>query len=132
MQRISYRKIAFVAMIILTMALIGCRTAPVYNVTEAPVNASGKVSSNDVKKAIISADAGLGWQMKEVKPGHIVGTLFLRKHMASVDIPYSDKSYSINYKDSSELNYDNGNIHSNYNGWVQNLDRAIQARLVAM
>lgn len=132
MHKINLTKIAFIGMIVLTMALIGCRTSPVLNVTDAPVNATGQVSNSDVKKAIISAGAGLGWQMKEVKPGHIVGTLFLRKHMASVDIPYSSSSYSINYKDSSELNYDNGNIHSNYNGWVQNLDRAIQARLVAM
>ena len=104
MQSTSIKKIAFVAMIVLTMALIGCRTSPVFNVTDAPINASGKVTSNDVKKAILAAGAGLGWQMKETKPGHIVGTLFLRKHMAAVDIPYSNNSYSINYKDSSELN----------------------------
>lgn len=116
-------------MILLTVALIGCRSAPVYNVTEAPVSASEKASAEDVKKAILSAGASLGWQMKEVEPGHIVGNLFLRKHHAVVDIPYSKENYSINYKDSSELNYDGTNIHSNYNGWVQNLDRAIQARL---
>ena len=126
------RKLAFVAMIALTMGLIGCRTAPVYNVEEAPVNASGKVSAENVKKAIMSAGAGLGWQMKEVKPGQIVGSIFLRKHSAVVDIPYSATKYSIIYKDSTELKYDGSMIHSNYNGWIQNLDRAIQARLVAM
>ena len=50
MQSTSIKKIAFVAMIVLTMALIGCRTSPVFNVTDAPINASGKVTSNDVKK----------------------------------------------------------------------------------
>ena len=129
MKKTTIRKIAFSAMIVLTMALIGCRTAPVYNVTDAPVNVSEKATAEDVKKAILSAGAGLGWQMKEVEPGHIVGSLFLRKHSAVVDIPYSKDSYSINYKDSSELDYDGSNIHSNYNGWIQNLDRAIQARL---
>ncbi|MCU7844746.1 MAG: hypothetical protein KZQ93_12990 [Candidatus Thiodiazotropha sp. (ex Monitilora ramsayi)] len=126
------RKLAFVAMIALTMGLIGCRTAPVYNVEEAPVNASSKVSAENVKKAIMSAGAGLGWQMKEVKPGQIVGSIFLRKHSAVVDIPYSATKYSIIYKDSTELKYDGSMIHSNYNGWIQNLDRAIQARLVTM
>ncbi|MEJ2456472.1 MAG: hypothetical protein P8103_20310 [Candidatus Thiodiazotropha sp.] len=129
MKKTTFRKIAFVAMIVFTMALIGCRTAPVYNVTDAPINASEKATAEDVKKAILSAGAGLGWQMKEVEPGHIVGSLFLRKHSAVVDIPYSTESYSITYKDSTELKYDGTNIHGNYNGWIQNLDRAIQARL---
>jgi PBP1b-binding outer membrane lipoprotein LpoB len=133
MKKITFRKIAFVAVITLTLALIGCRTAPVYNVTDAPVNtATEKTTMVDIKKAIMSAGASLGWQMKEIKPGHIVGSLFLRKHSAVVDIPYTTKSYSINYKDSTELGYDGSNIHSNYNGWIQNLDRAIQARLSAM
>ncbi len=132
MQKKTVRKIAFAAMIVLTMALIGCRTAPVYNVTEAPINTSEKATAVDVKKAILSAGASLGWQMKEVEPGHIVGSLFLRRHSAVVDIPYTTESYSITYKDSTELNYDGSNIHSNYNGWVQNLDRAIQARLSAI
>lgn len=132
MKKATFKKIAFTAMVVLTMALIGCRTAPVYNVTDTAVNVSGKATADDVKQAIMSAGAGLGWQMKEVKPGHIVGSLFIRKHSAVVDIPYSTKSYSITYKDSTELKYDGTNIHNNYNGWVQNLDRAIQARLSAL
>ena len=42
---------------------------------------------------------------------------------------YSVKSYSIRYKDSTELGYDGGSIHQNYNGWVQNLDKGIRAQL---
>ncbi len=132
MKKITYKKLAFIAMITLTLALIGCRTAPVYNVTEAPVDVSSSATATDVKKAIMVAGAGLGWQMKEVEPGHIVGSLFLRKHSAVVDIPYSTSSYSIVYKDSTELKYDGTNIHSNYNGWIQNLDRAIKASLSAI
>ncbi|MCU7853073.1 MAG: hypothetical protein KZQ80_12775 [Candidatus Thiodiazotropha sp. (ex Monitilora ramsayi)] len=128
----NFKKLAFIAVIVLTIGLIGCRTAPVYNVTDAPVNASSKISATDVKKAIMSAGAGLGWQMKEVKPGHIVGSLFLRKHSAVVDIPFTTSGYSIQYKDSTELGYDGSNIHGNYNGWIQNLDRSIQARLASM
>jgi hypothetical protein len=132
MKKTTFKKMAFVAMIVLTTALIGCRTAPVYNVTEAPVNVSDKATADDIKKAILGAGAGLGWQMKVVEPGHIEGRLFLRKHSAIVDIPYSTNTYSITYKDSTELKYDGSTIHSNYNGWIQNLDRAIQARLSAL
>ena len=64
--------------------------------------------------------------MKEAEPGHIVGTLHLRKHMAIVDIPYSTNSYSILYKDSAQLDYNGDTIHQNYNGWITNLNNAIQ------
>ena len=39
------------------------------------------------------------------KPGYIVGTLHLREHEAVVDILYDTKSYSILYKSSQNLQY---------------------------
>ena len=47
-------------------------------------------------------------------------------------VVYDTKSYSIKYKDSSNLNYDGKSIHKNYNGWVENLDKAIRSNLVAL
>jgi hypothetical protein len=120
--------VVFVSLI----AIVGCRAvAPVYNVEKAPVvsDAGTNVGADQVKKAIIRGGAGLGWMMKPVAAGHIVGTLNLRKHMAKVDIHYDAKSYSIKYKDSVELKYDGTNIHPNYNGWVQNLQRNIDIQL---
>ncbi len=129
----KFRSLAIIALVAAMAVVTGCRTAPVYNVEKAPVSTtSGKVSQDDVRNAIMQAGTSLGWVMKEVGPGHIVGTLNLREHMAQVDIPYSAKAYSIQYKNSANLKYDGSVIHSNYNGWVQNLDRAIQSRLVAM
>lgn len=110
----------------------GCRTAPVYSVDNAAVGASGKHTTSDVGKAIIRAGNSLGWQMKKVSPGKIIGTLHLRKHMAQVEITYNSKAYSINYKDSAELHYDGSTIHSNYNGWVQNLNRSILTQFNTM
>jgi hypothetical protein len=107
----------------------GCRIAPIYNVTEAPVVSNKPVSTADVEKAILRAGATLGWQMTVVKPGTVQGTLNLRTHQAVVDIPYTTKSYSILYKDSVNLDYNGREIHSNYNGWIQNLDKAIKAQL---
>lgn len=113
----------------LLIILAGCRANPVFNIENAPIEMSTKHSSKDIKKAIIRAGASLGWQMKSKKSGHIVGTLFLRKHVAVVDIKYTKKDYSITYKSSQNLNYDGVNIHKNYNSWVQNLNRQIQAQL---
>lgn len=112
-------------------ALAACaRTAPIYNVTGMPVQANkSNPTVDDVGKAIARAGAGLGWQMIAVKPGAMVGTLHLRDHVAVVDIAYDAKTYNISYKNSDNLNYDGQNIHKNYNGWIQNLDRAIKVQL---
>lgn len=87
----------------------------------------------DVQKAIIAAGVGLGWQMAISKPGEIIGTLNVRSHQAVVTIPYTSKTYSILYKDSSNLNYnaEKQTIHQNYTGWIQRLDGAIRSRLTA-
>ena len=112
----------------LLLVLAGCRSNPIMNIEDAPIEISEKHTSKDIKKAIIRAGAGLGWNMKSKKPGQIRGSLFLRDHVAIVDIRYTKKSYSITYKDSQNLNYDGTNIHKNYNSWVQNLSRRIQVQ----
>jgi hypothetical protein len=50
-----------------------------------------------------------------------------------VSIPYTAKNYSILYKDSKNLKYDEAaqTIHENYSGWIQRLDGAIRTRLAA-
>ncbi len=68
--------------------------------------------------------------MRTVRPGLIEATLVLRTHSATVEIPYSPKSYSIEYKTSTNLQADGNVIHQNYNGWVENLDRGIRVQLV--
>lgn len=115
------------------IGLGGCRTAPVKNVSDAPVTMSKPTHTlADVKKAIMAAGISLGWQMRDAGPGVIEGTLLLRSHMAQVTIAYTKDTYSITYKNSANLNYDGTTIHSNYNGWVQNLDNAIRTQLLSM
>lgn len=125
-------KILLIAVTSLLLMLAGCTSSPVFNIENAPITIEAKHTSKDIKKAIIRAGAGLGWQMKPIKAGHIVGTLYLRKHVAVVDIKYSKKSYNIIYKSSQNLNYDGTNIHKNYNGWILNLNRHIQAQILSI
>ncbi|MEW6647128.1 MAG: hypothetical protein AB1450_08010 [Pseudomonadota bacterium] len=129
------RLFALVLLIGVSLAIAtGCRSNPVYNVEDATVvtNTDKPATAEDIKKAILRAGTTLGWNMKVAKPGHIIGTLNLRKHMAQVDIKYSPKSYSITYRDSQNLDYDGTNIHSNYNGWIQRLQQNIQSQLNMM
>ena len=120
-----------ILLILISLFLISCRTAPVMNITNASIDtSSGKTPSlTNIAQGIVRAGNGLGWQIKKEKPGHSIGTLYLRKHMVKVDINYSQTEFSINYKDSSEMGYDGTNIHSNYNSWVQNLSNAIKAQV---
>ncbi len=121
------------AAVLLTIALaaVACSSAPIMNVNEAPVTStSGKnLSKAEVRAAILSAGSSLGWLMKDEGPDTIIGTLNLRRHVAVVEIPYSTQAYSIKYRSSVNLEEENGQIHKNYNSWVQNLTRRINTNL---
>ena len=82
------------------------------------------------------AGAGLSWVMEEQRPGLMRATLNLRTHQAVVDIPYDESRFSIRYVSSKDLDYRPDGlapgyrgtvIHSNYVGWIQNLERRIVA-----
>lgn len=126
----SYLKFAALAAV---FAIAGCSVVPIMNVKNAPItSASGKPLSNiEVRSAILRAGATLGWQMKDEGPNMLVGTLQLRDHLAVIEIPYSSTDYSLKYRSSNNLKESSGNIHKNYNGWIQNLTRGINAQLTA-
>ncbi|MEZ2742255.1 hypothetical protein ACBP93_06405 [Paenalcaligenes hominis] len=119
-----------VILLALVASLAGC-AAPIMNVENAPVTSvsNHNLSASQVRDAIVRAGAGLGWQMKDVAPNLLQGTLHLRTHVAVVDIPYSAKEYSILYKSSVNLNAADGKIHKNYNGWITNLKNGINNQL---
>lgn len=128
----------------LIVALTGCMV-PILNVKDGQVKTlSGKeLTLDQVTKAIVLAGMGLKWEMNVVSPGHIIATLNLRGHQAVVDIPYNTSTYSIIYKSSVNLTMTPVGkkvpvpqsppdlIHSNYNGWIENLDSAIRTQFIA-
>jgi hypothetical protein len=117
-----------------TILLGACTAQPIYNVNDQVVTTtSGKhPSAQQVRSAIITAGTSLGWHIADAGPGRLAGTLHLRNHTAVVDIPYSAAKYSIVYKSSENLDEANGQIHRNYNGWVQRLDTTIRTELSRM
>lgn len=119
--------------LVVALAVAGCSSAPIANVSDAAVTgSSGKPLNRDqVRSAIVRAGSSLGWHMKDDGPNALVGTLQLRDHTAVVEIPYSPNTYSIKYRSSVNLNESAGQIHKNYNGWIQNLTRGINANLSA-
>jgi hypothetical protein len=127
------RLLTTLAALIMVAAVAGCSSVPIMNVSDATTNApTGKALSREqVRSAIVRAGAVLGWRMVDENPNVLVGTLQLRTHTAVVEIPYSTSSYSIKYRSSVNLDERGGSIHKNYNGWIQNLTRDINAQLSA-
>ena len=111
------------------LTLGACTTKPVLNVTDTPISTSKALQASQVRLAIVTAGGVLGWQIVELKPGLMQGTLQLRDHTTVVEIPYTTTKYSILFKSGTNLNEKDGQIHKNYNGWVQNLDKGITAAL---
>ena len=108
--------------------------APIYNVIASPIPPNPSATPENIEKAIMRGGITLGWQMAPKGPGRVEGVLVLRTHRAVVDVTYDTKSFSITYKDSVNLDYKESNktIHSNYNGWIQNLEKGIRAQVTVL
>jgi hypothetical protein len=125
-----------IATVLVTLFLVAaCAPVKVHNVVDAPVVINtDSVTLEQVRDAVIRAGASLGWIMVKQQPGVVRGTLRLRTHVAIVDVSFDTSSYSIEYVDSTNLDYseEKGTIHKNYNGCIQNLDNAIQRELAVL
>lgn len=116
---------------ILLFIFTGCGAASVYNIQNNSVEVKKSTSNDDVYKAIKKAGLSLGWIVSKVKDGEAKAVINLRTHQAIVRIDYTNTSYSINYVNSTNLKYnmEKNTIHNNYNGWIKNLERAINVQL---
>jgi len=121
------------SVIVVGIAACASGSVPVHNFSGVPIGAKSNPSLAEVGRAIASGGAAAGWQMSEVKPGHIVGSYRIRRHLAVVDVTYSTRTYDIKFKEGDAgLKYDGYNIHENYNGWVQELEKVIRAHVSAL
>ncbi|MEZ5592814.1 MAG: hypothetical protein R3F53_19765 [Gammaproteobacteria bacterium] len=124
------KRYSSVLIVILGLLLIGCGTAPVYQVTDTPiVTATDNYTLDSVRQAIFRAGTTKGWQMSNVSNRRIDGSITVRKATAQVTIDFNRTRYSIRYKGSSNLDYDGTNIRDGYNRWIRNLDQQIKIEL---
>ncbi|MDU9395698.1 MULTISPECIES: hypothetical protein [Pseudomonadaceae] len=115
------------AVLALALALAtGCSTQrPVLNPHE-PVPPSLNVSQSQMQAAILAALQARDWTPTRVTPTEISASINVRnRHRAEIAIAYSPLDFDIQYRNSSGLNYENGEIHRNYNRWVNNLSNTI-------
>jgi len=105
---------------------------PIQNLIDIPVPANidgSSPSTEEVRSAIVAGCKERRWIPILDENNNISCSILVRsKHFAEVDIPHTADTFSIIYKDSRELDYNEKKqrIHRNYNKWVLNLSDSIQ------
>jgi hypothetical protein len=66
--------------------------------------------------------------MKVEGPRQLLATLKVREHNTVVDIFYTETTYSIKYRSSTNLGEQYGKIHRNYITWISQLSKNINAQ----
>ena len=110
----------------LIFILNACRTAPIYNANHIPISPRSSATIEEGEKTIWYAGRRLDWQINKVHEGEMRGVFRKGGHTMTVAIPYNKTQFSILYLDSENLNYDDGEIHVNYNIWIKRLAEQIQ------
>jgi NADH:ubiquinone oxidoreductase subunit len=107
-----------------------------YKVLAVPVTISvrANMTAPEMGKAIAAAASARGWMPKSVDEGTIEAKLLIRTHELVVDIAYTATKYTIKYKSSKNLGYNEKRqtIHKNYKKWLGNLDAGIKETLLAI
>jgi hypothetical protein len=113
--------------------LAGCKTAPIYEVTAAPIPApAGRtLSMADVEKAVVRGGMRAGWQVSPEAPGRATARYTQGAHTTTVGIDYDTRAYSIKMRETSVRN-DGATVHRAYNTWVQGLERSINTEFLTM
>lgn len=150
------------ALLVLVLSSVAnaARIAPLENHENIEITGQSDkfLSLDDISKAIAIAAEAKNWKISDIKPGQATATLVVRgKHSITVSITYTEKTITVKYKDSINMNYDpaykeyssNKNevgsptndpitakvyeaIHPNYNVWVTELIKMIQVELMRM
>lgn len=118
----------FLIILVLTSSAHARSVVPIINHDTVPVSSSSgsKITLSQVRQAFIIGGAKDGWIFSDLGENQMIGRLVVRnKHTVAVTIRYDVKSYSVEYKDSSNMKYelkvDSAYIHPFYNKWVDNL-----------
>jgi len=129
-------KITLPLLLILLLAPLASQAAkPILNLRDVPVPiyADGSTPTlEEVRTAIVEACLARRWVPVLDGEGNVHASIVVRgKHFAEIEIPFSATSYSIIYKSSRGLDYNERRqrIHRNYNNWVVKLSGTIERQL---
>ena len=101
---------------------------PIHDYQSLPIPYSGRVSLSTIESDILVSATKAGWIAETRKNGHIVARLNKDSQQAEVDIFFSEKTFSVLYRDSINLQKDGRMISSDYNQRVDQLVSVIKRR----
>ena len=108
--------------------------APINNLENlnVPTNYDGTLFTlEEIQAVLIDGSSARGWSASLEKEGLLTASIVVRgKHFAKITIPFNQRTFSILYADSENLDYNaaRGTIHRNYNKWVLKLSRTINQK----
>ncbi len=120
----------FSAILFSLIVASGAHAAQILSFENQPIPTVGhSLSTSKIEKAIIRAGAQRGWVMSRNGKNKLLARVDVREHVAVVNITFSRRDFSITYNSSQNLRHRKGNIHRNYNRWVNNLRNDITLEL---
>lgn len=121
--------------LLLTYSGVVLAAKPIENIVDVAVpekTDGGSLSLEQIRNAIVAGCKYKRWTPVVDEEGKVSCSILVRaRHYAEVDIPFTESSFSIMYKDSRELDYNEAKqrIHRNYNKWVIMLSETVQHEL---
>jgi hypothetical protein len=116
------------------------------NIARHPHGAPEGSSLESIRNSIIQGATEAGWHMVSTAPGEVTVSILVRaKHEATVAIRFDERTFQIDYVDSTNLDYrpdgltrtvgkerkhlPGPRIHKNYNKWVHSLAKRVEMRI---
>ena len=119
------------AVLVSPQAFAASKVENLHDITVPTRSDGSKLSLDEIREAIFAGCRYKRWTPSADGANRIVAEIPVRSHWAQVVISYNENSFSIEYKNSRNLDYNpkKNTIHRNYNKWVTLLSQAIQAEM---
>lgn len=130
------KNLLIAALLLAGMAVSSAHAARLENLENlaVPERTDGsRFTLDEVQALIMQGCAQRLWTPEVEGDSAVTCSILVRgRHYVKVAIPFSEEDYSILYRDSDEMDYDEErqSIHRKYNGWVNNLRLMIDRQLL--
>lgn len=122
-----FRHIKPLLLIMAVLGIVACsRQQPILTVHQQLPPHASQLTVQTLRPALIRALVRCKWTIEQEEANRILARIDFRGHSASITLDYVSDRYDIRYRDSHDLDYENGKIHKRYNALVKKLSRTIQ------
>ena len=125
------KRILATTLLVISIAFAPAEAAKLENVVNVAIpdrNDGTPFTLDEVRSLIMQGCTKRDWKPETEAESVLTCEILVRgRHYVKVEIPFSEDAYSILYRDSEEMNYNEAkqSIHRKYKGWVNNLQMMI-------